>query len=55
MAVVKVSGKVSKVFGASSQDPLSCLGVVCYGVSASSTLLKGVCGVEQANNVSQSR
>ena len=42
----------SKAFGLfHSEDPLSCLGVVCYGVSASSTLLKGVCGVEQANNV----
>lgn len=32
-------------------NPLECFGVVCYGVSASSTLLKGICGVEQANNV----
>ena len=32
-------------------DQLNCLGVVCYGVSPSSTLLKGVCGVEEWQNV----
>lgn len=42
----------SLAFGLFHQvNPLECLGVVCYGVSASSTLLKGICGVEQANNV----
>ena len=32
-------------------DPLTCLGVVVYGVSASSTLLRGICGVGEAANV----
>jgi len=32
-------------------DPISCLGVVVYGVSASNTLLRGICGSDEAQNV----
>lgn len=32
-------------------DPMTCLGVVVYGVSASSTLLRGICGEGEAKNV----
>jgi hypothetical protein len=41
----------SMAFGLFHKDSLDCLGVVVYGVSASSTLLRGICGVEEASNV----
>ena len=43
-------GPCSRAFGLfDKQDRL--IGVITYGVSASSTLLKGVCGPEEAKNV----
>ena len=41
----------SKAFGLFHRDFLDCMGVITYGVSASSTLLKGICGPEEAGNV----
>lgn len=41
----------SIAFGLFDKDTHLCYGVVTYGVSASSTLLKGICGEEQASNV----
>jgi hypothetical protein len=41
----------SKAFGLFLLDDDSLVGVVVYGVSASSTLLKGVCGEEESKNV----
>jgi hypothetical protein len=41
----------SVAFGLFDRSTHLCFGVVTYGVSASSTLLKGICGVEQAQNV----
>ena len=41
----------SVAFGLFDRTTHLCVGVVTYGVSASSTLLKGICGVEQAQNV----
>jgi hypothetical protein len=38
-------------FGLIEKSTLECLGVVIYGVSASSTLLKGICGPEESSNV----
>ncbi len=32
-------------------DPMTCLGVICYGTPASSSLRKGICGVGQVENV----
>ena len=32
-------------------DPMNCVGVVVYGTPASSSLRKGLCGVEQVHNV----
>jgi hypothetical protein len=41
----------SIAFGLFDKTTHLCYGVVTYGVSASSTLLKGICGEEQASNV----
>jgi hypothetical protein len=41
----------SIAFGLFDKVSHLCYGVVTYGVSASSTLLKGICGEEQASNV----
>jgi hypothetical protein len=41
----------SIAFGLFDRSTHLCYGVVTYGVSASSTLLKGICGVDQAQNV----
>jgi hypothetical protein len=41
----------SMAFGLFHRESLDCLGVVVYGVSASSTLLRGICGNDQAQNV----
>jgi len=42
----------SKAFGLfDNQNPDSPVGVVMYGVSPSSTLLKGICGEDEARNV----
>jgi hypothetical protein len=41
----------SIAFGLFDRTNHQCAGVVTYGVSASSTLLKGICGPEQASNV----
>jgi len=41
----------SVAYGLFHKDSLECLGVICYGVSASSTLLRGVCGEDEAKNV----
>ncbi len=41
----------SVAFGLFDNSNHYCVGVVTYGVSASSTLLKGICGPEQASNV----
>lgn len=41
----------SVAFGLFDKFNHYCVGVVTYGVSASSTLLKGICGPEQASNV----
>jgi len=38
-------------FGLFNNETDECVGVVVYGVSASSTLLRGVCGPEEAKNV----
>ena len=42
---------VSYAFGLFKGDDLQPLGVVTYGVSASSTLLRGICGDDEAKNV----
>jgi len=42
---------VSIAFGLFKINNVECLGVITYGVSASSTLLKGICGQEEAKNV----
>ena len=42
---------VSHAFGLFLDDHLEPFGVVTYGVSPSSTLLRGICGDEEANNV----
>lgn len=41
----------SAAYGLFEKDTLQIKGVVIYGVSPSSTLLKGICGPEEANNV----
>jgi hypothetical protein len=41
----------SKAFGLMDIEQKKIVGVVIYGVSASSTLLRGVCGEEEAKNV----
>ena len=41
----------SLAFGLFHKDSLECLGVICYGTPASSSLRKGLCGVDQVNNV----
>jgi len=41
----------SMAFGLFHKDFLDCLGVVVYGTPASSALRKGLCGVEQVENV----
>jgi len=41
----------SMAFGLFHKDSLDCLGVVVYGTPASSALRKGLCGVEQVENV----
>lgn len=41
----------SFAFGLFEIATQQCVGVVVYGVSASSTLLKGICGPEEASNV----
>jgi hypothetical protein len=41
----------SKAFGLFSINDDSLVGVVVYGVSASSTLLRGICGEEESKNV----
>jgi hypothetical protein len=40
---------ISRAFGLFADEDM--IGVVTYGVSASTTLRKGVCGVDQASNV----
>lgn len=42
---------VSHAFGLFVPDYLDPLGIVTYGVSPSSTLLRGICGDDEANNV----
>lgn len=42
---------VSHAFGLVCKADLEIVGVVTYGVSPSSTLLKGICGPEEAKNV----
>jgi hypothetical protein len=42
---------VSHAFGLVCKSDLEIVGVVTYGVSPSSTLLKGICGPEEAKNV----
>ena len=42
---------VSHAFGLVCKTDLEIVGVVTYGVSPSSTLLKGICGPEEAKNV----
>jgi hypothetical protein len=42
---------VSHAFGLVCKVDLEIVGVVTYGVSPSSTLLKGICGPEEAKNV----
>jgi hypothetical protein len=41
----------SMAFGLFHKDSLDCLGVVVYGTPASSALRKGLCGVDQVENV----
>jgi len=41
----------SMAFGLFYKDSLDCLGVVVYGTPASSSLRKGLCGVDQVENV----
>jgi len=41
----------SMAFGLIHKATQQIAGVVCYGVSPSSTLLKGICGVDEASNV----
>jgi len=42
---------VSRAYGLFKISSGECVGVVTYGVSPSSTLLKGICGPEEAKNV----
>lgn len=42
---------VSRAYGLFKISSGECVGVVTYGVSPSSTLLKGICGLEEAKNV----
>jgi hypothetical protein len=41
----------SMAFGLFHKDSLDCLGVVVYGTPASSSLRKGLCGLDQVENV----